>query len=69
MDNENGTLHIERAGGARMPESTKRPSVLAARIEAGKADPIRPEEIVIVAGPRRKFYKKYGRQGGRGFSS
>lgn len=43
-----------------MPEPTKRASVLAPRIKAGKADPISPEEKAIVASLRSNFETKYG---------
>lgn len=38
-----------------------RPSALAERIAAGKADPISDEERQIVAGLRADYEKKYGR--------
>lgn len=43
-----------------VPTTPKRPSALAERIAAGKAEPISVEEREIVAALRADFEKKFG---------
>ena len=45
-----------------MVKKVRRPSALAGRIAAGKADPISPEERAIVAELRATYETRFGRR-------